>query len=135
MHAMMTSGVDHEPHSCTEYPTTRGLSDPPRLPSVFSAPVIVPAASPPMSWHIAQLGLKHKSAKKNATAMSTAARSGCGTDAAARMKIALNGIATAPIDRPTFNPYRFVNRSVSHPPVMVAAPPVSSTALDNHAAC
>src|SRR3954469_25102583 len=117
MHAMMTSGVDHEPHSCTEYPTTRGLRDPPRLPSVFSAPVIVPAASPPMSWHIAQLGLKQRSAKKKAIAMSTAARRGGGTDAPSRMKTALSGIATAPIDRPTFNPYSFVNLSVSHPPV------------------
>jgi hypothetical protein len=76
MPAVITSGIDQEPQACTEYPTTSGLIAAPRLPSVFMAAVIVPAASPPMSWHIAQLGLRLKSAHAAAIAMSTAATTG-----------------------------------------------------------
>src|SRR6188508_3294480 len=99
------------------------------------APVTVPAASPPMSWHIAQLGLKHNSAQKNAKAMSTAARRGEGESVAETIKTALNGSARTAIERPAFSPYRLVNSSVSHPPAIEAIAPVNSTALASQADC
>src|SRR6476620_3684717 len=92
-------------------------------------PVTVPAASLPMSWHIDQLGLRHMSAHAAVSTISAAACPAFGTSAAPIKHKPASGMKTAPIDRPIFTPYVLTSRSVSHPPVMVAAPPVSSTAL------
>jgi len=66
--------------------------------------VTVPAASPPMSWHMAQLGLRQRSSAPAASVMATAATVALCVRAATHKAIALMGMAATPMARPMRSP-------------------------------